>query len=74
MVEPVYGVFDQYSGPIVSLKSFGKCSNQALLPDQRQTESNSVVEVPEFVDINDTGGYSTVSSAMTLKGNWKSCS
>jgi len=63
MVEPVYvSVFDRFCGLIVSLKSYGKFNNQTLLLEWILNESNSVCDVPEFVEKKDSGGLFLVSN------------
>jgi len=63
-------VFERYYGPIVSLKSYGWYNNQSLLTEQNSKESNSVLDVPKFVERKDTGGSFAVSRAMYLKAYW----
>jgi len=48
MIESVHlGVFDHFSGPIVSLKTYDEYNNQMLLPELSWQQKSEVMEPPE---------------------------
>jgi len=50
MIESVHlGVFDCFSGPIVSLKTYDEYNNQTLLPELSWQQKSEGMEPPEVI-------------------------
>jgi len=63
MDEPVFvSVFDRFSGPVVSLKTYGQYNNQTLQPEGKLGECDSVWDVTHFLKEKEKEGFSTPSS------------